>query len=164
MDAIRDRLHVEAPAAEPIIVLSRSFNAPRRLVWKVMTEPEHIARWWGPRSVRTTVARHDFRVGGAWRYEHHMADGNVYAFKGEFREIVPQERLVQTFAMEGMYEDSEIVETMTLDEVDGRTDYKVVSRFENMEGRDGMLASGMESGAGESLDKIAEILDELQRA
>ena len=94
MDATRDRLHVEAPAAEPIIVLSRSFNAPRRLVWKVMTEPEHIARWWGPRSVRTTVARHDFRVGGAWRYEHHMADGTVYAFKGEFREIVPDERLV----------------------------------------------------------------------
>ena len=160
------KLKVEAPAGEPITIMTRSFDAPRALVWKVMSEPQHIARWWGGPSYtsKVVVARHDFRVGGEWRFESHGLDGNVYVFLGEFREIVPPERVVQTFGMEGMFEGKTIVETLTLEEVAGRTNYRVVSLYDSIEDRDAMVATGFEAGARETLDQLEEILRELQQA
>jgi uncharacterized protein YndB with AHSA1/START domain len=130
-----------------------------------MTEPRHIARWWGAQSVssKVVVAKHELRVGGQWRFESHGHDGAVYVFLGEFREIAPPEKVVQTFGMEGMFEGKVIIETMTLEDLgDGKTLYRNVSTFESKDDRDGMLASGMEIGARESLDQAAEILEELQ--
>jgi uncharacterized protein YndB with AHSA1/START domain len=160
-----NKLHVEAPAGEPITIMTRTFDAPRALVWKVMSDPRHIARWWGGKSYTTkvVVAKHDFRKGGEWRFESHGLDGNVYVFLGEFREIVPPEKVVQTFGMEGMFEGRTIVETLTLEEVAGRTNYKVVSLYDSIEDRDAMVVS-MEGGAQETLDQIEEILLELQQA
>lgn len=144
------------------IQMSRVLEAPRELVWKTFTTPEHIENWWGPRNMTTKVHTMDVRPGGAWRFENRSADGQVFMFRGEYLEIQAPERVVQTFGMEGMFEDKRIVETLTLEDLGGQTRVTTVSRFESNEDRDGMLASGMEKGAGESYDRLAELLETLK--
>ena len=156
---------VDVPGGDDLtVVMTRTFDAPRALVWKVMTEPQHIARWWAAKSITrsVTVEKHDLRIGGAWRFVSHGLDGNDYIFLGKFLEIVPPEKVVQTFGMEGMFEGKIIIETMTLTEAGGRTRYRNVSTFESRGDRDGMVASGMEHGARETLDQLEAILGELK--
>lgn len=145
------------------ITITRTFNAPRELVFKAMTTPELIARWWGPRGSNVVVDQLEVRPGGAWRFLEHSADGNVYGFRGEFREIVPPERVVQTFEFEGL-PGHIIVETLTLAEENGITTLTILDAFASQEDRDGMIASGMESGMNESYDKLDELLAELSAA
>ncbi|MDF5713636.1 MAG: SRPBCC domain-containing protein [Rhizonema sp. NSF051] len=76
------------------IVITRIFNAPRELVFKVWTEEKHIEQWWGPKGFTTTVSEMDFRPGGTWRFVMHGPDGTEYPVSGVFREIVPPERIV----------------------------------------------------------------------
>lgn len=142
------------------ITMSRTFDAPRHLVWAAMTQPQHIKRWWG-RGNELDVTL-DFRPGGSYRYVEHAEDGNDYAFRGEIREIVPEERVVQTFEFEGM-PGHIAVETMTLEEQDGKTVVTSTSSFSNKEDRDGMLNSGMQDGAKQSYDALDALLAELQR-
>jgi uncharacterized protein YndB with AHSA1/START domain len=142
------------------IVLTRSFDAPRELVFEAHTKPEHIKRWWGPRAFDMPVCEMDFRPGGAWRYVH-WADGEEYAFHGEYLEIVPPEKIVWTFEFEGM-PGHVATETMTLTERDGKTTITTHSLYPSREDRDAMLQSGMEEGASESYDRLAELLAELQ--
>ncbi|HEX2773555.1 MAG TPA: SRPBCC family protein [Micromonosporaceae bacterium] len=142
------------------ITMSRTFDAPRHLVWAAMTQPQHIKRWWG-RGNELDVTL-DFRPGGSYRYVEHAEDGNDYAFRGEIREIVPEERVVQTFEFEGM-PGHIAVETMTLEEKDGKTVVTSTSSFSNKEDRDGMLNSGMQDGAKQSYDALDALLAELQR-
>jgi uncharacterized protein YndB with AHSA1/START domain len=147
------------------IVMSRVFNAPRELVFKAATEPQHVARWWGPRDLSTTLCEGDLRPGGAWRTVHRDAQGNEFPFKGVYREIVPPARIVQTqiFDVEP-YRDREMVVTVTFDDLgDGRTRLTSTSVFPSVEDRDGMLASGMERGARESFERLAELIDTLDR-
>lgn len=142
------------------ITMSRAFDAPRHLVWAAMTQPEHIKRWWG-RGNELDVTL-DFRVGGSYRYVEHAPDGNDYAFRGEIREIVPQERVVQTFEFEGL-PGHVAVETMVLEEQDGKTILTTTSTFSSKEDRDGMLGSGMETGANQSYEALDALLTEMQR-
>jgi uncharacterized protein YndB with AHSA1/START domain len=142
------------------IKMTRTFDAPRHLVWAAITRPEHIKRWWG-RGNELDVTL-DFRPGGSYRYVEHAEDGNEYAFRGEIREIVPEERVVQTFEFEGM-PGHVAVETMTLEEADGKTTITTTSSFTTKEDRDGMLSSGMETGANQSYDALEALLAELQR-
>jgi uncharacterized protein YndB with AHSA1/START domain len=102
----------------------------------------------------------DFRPGGAYRIVQRGADGTEFGFKGEYREIVPPERIVQTFEFEGM-PGHVSVETLTLVEQDGKTTYTVTSVFDSVEDRDGMLQSGMEEGAAETMDRLAEYIETL---
>jgi len=131
-------------------------------VFKAYTDPELIPRWWGPRRYATTVDKMDVRPGGVWRFVHRAADGGEYAFNGVYREIVPPKRLVYTFNYEGA-PGHEAVETVTFEEAEGgktrMTDHLL---FETREERDGMLNSGMEEGAAETIDRLAELLRELQ--
>ena len=144
------------------IVGSRIMDAPPELVFKAYTDPELIPRWWGPRRYTTTVDKMDVRPGGVWRFVHRAADGGEYAFNGVYREIVPPKRLVYTFNYEGA-PGHEAVETVTFEEAEGgktrMTDHML---FETREERDGMLNSGMEEGAAETIDRLAELLRELQ--
>jgi len=144
------------------IVGSRIMDAPPELVFKAYTDPELIPRWWGPRRYATTVDKMDVRPGGVWRFVHRAADGGEYAFNGVYREIVPPKRLVYTFNYEGA-PGHEAVETVTFEEAEGgktrMTDHLL---FETREERDGMLNSGMEEGAAETIDRLAELLRELQ--
>jgi uncharacterized protein YndB with AHSA1/START domain len=142
------------------IRMTRTFDAPRQLVWAAMTQPVHIKRWWG-RGNKLDVTL-DFRPGGSYRYVEHAEDGNEYAFRGEIREIVPEERVVQTFEFEGM-PGHIAVDTMTLEEKDGKTIVTTTSSFSSKEDRDGLLSSGMEAGANQSYDALDALLAELQR-
>lgn len=160
-----NELKVNTPAGEPIIIMTRKFDAPRALVWKAMTEREHIARWWGASSFteKVVVTKYDLRPGGEWRFESHGKDGNVFIFLGKFLEIHGPQRVVQTFGMEGMFEGKLIVEDMTLEELpDGRTLYRQISTYDSVADRDGMVASGMEDGARETLDQLETIVAELK--
>jgi uncharacterized protein YndB with AHSA1/START domain len=140
------------------IVMTRVFDARPELVWRAMTDPGAIPRWWGPRAYMTVVDRMDVRPGGAWRFVQRAADGAEHAFKGEYREVVPPSRLVYTFEFEGM-PGHVALETVTLVEHEpGRTLMTDALLFDTREERDGMIASGMESGARESMDRLAELL------
>ncbi len=139
------------------IVMSRVFDAPRELVFKALTDPALIGRWWGLRSTTTVVDKFDPRPGGAWRMVQKGPDGREDAFRGEFREIVPPERVVQTFEWEGM-PGHIVLDTMTLEDLGGKTRLTTTSLFDTKEERDGMMASGMEQGANESWDLLAELL------
>lgn len=139
------------------IAMSRVFDAPRDLVFQAYTTPEMVAQWWGQRASTTTVDALDLRPGGQWRFVQREADGTEYAFRGEYREITPPERLVNTFEFE-MMPGHVIVDTVTFEDVEGKTRVTATSLFQSVEDRDGMLASGMEGGANESWDQLAELL------
>lgn len=155
-------LKIDAPSGQPVIRMTRSFNAPRGLVWKAMSEPEHVVRWWGPHDHRNRALEFDFRVGGKWRIESTMSGGEVMNFFGEFREIEAPRRLTQTFAFDGLPEGVYSVDTVELEEVDGRTIYRATSLMPDLASRDGMLDSGMETGVVEGFERLDAILEEFK--
>jgi uncharacterized protein YndB with AHSA1/START domain len=146
------------------IVLSRDFDAPRELLFDALSKPEHIAHWWGQAGSTMAACELDFRPGGTWRFVERDASGNEWGFRGEYRDIVRPERVVQTFEFEGMPGHIS-VETMVLEDLvqnHGRkTRMTVTSVFDSVEDRDGMLQSGMEKGASESYDRLADYLKTL---
>ena len=160
MVASSHTLTVTTPS-EREIVMTRTFDAPRELVFEAMSKVEHMREWWGPRGFTMPVCEMDFRVGGAYRFVQRGPDGDEYAFRGEFREIAPPERISWTFEFEGM-PGNVSVDTMELTEEDGKTTITSTSIFDSVEQRDGMLQSGMESGAAETYDRLAELLEKLE--
>src|ERR1051326_2726978 len=96
------------------IRLTRDFDAPRKLVFEACTKPEHLKHWWGPKDYDVVLCESDLRPGGAWRTVQRAPDGNEYAFRGEYREIVPPERIVMTFEFEG-FPGHVAVETITFE-------------------------------------------------
>lgn len=157
-----DNLKIEAPANEPIVIATRDFAAPRALVWKVMTQPEHVARWWGTEGQKNIITSFDVRPGGKWRVESHDPSGNVYIFIGEYREVNEPEKFVWTFGMENMFVGKVVVETHTFEEDGAITHYKSVSNYDNIGDRDGMVASGMEVGMRHGFMVMDQLLAELQ--
>lgn len=156
-----DDLTVTTPADEPLIVMTRTFLAPRILVWKVMTEPQHIPHWWGWSKAVTRVEKLDVRPGGVWRFAQTMPDGTELVFKGTYLEVVSPEKLVNTFGMEGMYEDKLIVEHHQLLETEGKTILTSTSRLDSLADRDAFVATGMEGGARESYNRMETYLQTL---
>ncbi len=139
--------------------LTRTFDAPRGLVWEAITKSEHVVRWFGPRGSKVSQCERDFRPGGAWRMVLVTPDGKESPFKGVYREIVRPERVVQTFIYDvDFIRDFEAVETLTLTETLGKTTLAVTVRHKTTESRDGHLYSGMEGGAGQSYDRLEELL------
>ena len=161
MGASSHTLSVTTPSDREI-VMTRTFDAPRELVFEAMTRPEHMKEWWGPHGFTLPVCEIDLRPGGAYRFVSADAEGTEYAFRGEYREIVPPEKIVWTFEFEGM-PGNVSVETMTLTEENGQTTVTSTSVFDSVEQRDGMLESGMETGAAETYDRLAELLEKLQQ-
>ncbi|MGH7424581.1 MAG: SRPBCC family protein [Candidatus Methylomirabilales bacterium] len=143
------------------IVMTRVFDSPRGLVFEAHSSCEYLSHWWGPRRYEIISCEVDFSPGGAWRIVHRGPDGEEYAFRGRFREIIRPERIVWTFEFEGM-PGSVSVETMTLEEHDGKTAFTSTSVFDSVEERDGMLESGMESGAAETMDRLDDYLEVLK--
>jgi uncharacterized protein YndB with AHSA1/START domain len=154
-----DRTLTVATPSDREIVMTRVFDAPRELVFRAHSTCEHIRRWWGRGN--PLDCEMDFRPGGTWRFVEHAPDGNDYAFRGEYREIVAPERIVQTFEFEAM-PGHVSVETLVLEEHDGKTTLTSTSVFSSVEDRDGMLRSGMEAGAAQSLDRLADLLTTLR--
>ena len=144
--------------------LTREFDAPRDLVFETMMDPALIPQWWGPRRYKTVVDKMEPRVGGKWRFGNIADDGGEHWFRGEYREIVPNERVVQTFEYEPF--PGESVETMTLEDLgNGRTLVRVRAVYPSKEAADAMLAGGgMEEGANETYDRLEELLAQRKRA
>ncbi|MBJ7604059.1 MAG: SRPBCC family protein [Candidatus Dormibacteraeota bacterium] len=139
------------------VVVTRVFDAPREVVFKTITDPNLIPSWWGPRSQTTIVDKMDLRPGGVWRFIGREANGSEYAFHGVYHAIVPPERIVNTFEFEGM-PGHVLMETVTLEDIDGKTRMTTKSVYQSIEDRDGMVGAGMETGATESGDRLAELL------
>lgn len=162
MVAQSNRLVVTTPS-DTEIVMTRSFRAPRELVWRAWTDPQHVRQWWGREGSTLTVCEIDLRVGGEWRYVERQADGSEYPFKGVYREIVPPERLVSTFIFDmEPFSEKANVDTLTLEEIDGGTRITTHTQFASKEDRDAMVESGMEDGANESMDRLDAHLQAIQ--
>ena len=149
---------VSTPADEQILI-TREFDAPAHLVYRAYTEPDLVRRWWPARRGRMTVCEIDLRVGGAWRYAM-VADGGFdVAFHGEYREIVPDEKVVFTEIFElpdGTLSEATL-NTATFAEAGGRTTLTLLTEASSREVRDMILASGMEGGVQEELDILEEL-------
>ncbi len=144
--------------AERAFSMSRIFDAPRELVWKVYADPELVPQWWGPRYLTTEVDKMEVKVGGVWRYIQKDAEGNIYAFNGVYKEVIAPERLTYTFEFEPMANHIS-TETITFLELPGgKTKIETRTTFETLEDLEGMLQSGMEDGAYETWDRLAELL------
>jgi uncharacterized protein YndB with AHSA1/START domain len=150
-------LQVVADPGTHEIVITRSFDAPRELVFKAFTDPDAIRQWWGLRDSETIVDRLEARPGGSWRLVQRDKDGDENAFHGVFHDVTAPERIVWTFEWEGM-PGHVLLETFSFEEQDGKTTMTDSSVFQSVGDRDGMLQSGMEGGATESMDRLDEYL------
>jgi uncharacterized protein YndB with AHSA1/START domain len=149
---------VTLPTDEQILI-TREFDAPKHLVYTAWTTPELVKRWWSGERGEVTLAEIDLRVGGAWRYVMVTGDGFEVAFHGEYREIVPNERIVSTEAYEGIPDADAhaAVNTLTLTEADGRTSLTLLMQLKSREDRDAVIDSGMETGMQESMDRLEQV-------
>lgn len=151
------KLNLVAEPGKHDIHMSREFDAPRELVFKAFTDPALISQWWGPRSLTTLVDRMEVKPGGSWRYVQHEADGSEYGFHGVYHDVSSPERLIFTFEFEGL-PGHVLLETVTFEERNGKTLMKDLTVFQSVEDRDGMIQAGMEGGAEESWDRLAELI------
>jgi uncharacterized protein YndB with AHSA1/START domain len=145
--------------ADTQILITREFDAPKELIWKAWTTPELVKQWWHANRGEVTVAEIDLRVGGTWRYVSVTDDGFEVAFHGEYREIEPYDRIVSTEAYEGIPNPDEnaTVNTMTLEESDGRTIVTVLVDAPSKEIRDAIMESGMEAGMQDAYDLMEQV-------
>jgi uncharacterized protein YndB with AHSA1/START domain len=143
------------------ILITREFDAPRHLVYQAWTTPDLVKRWWVGQRGKATLAEIDLRVGGRWRYVMVTHDGFEVAFHGDYKEVVPSERIVYTEVFEGAPEAQALV-TVTFDEQLGdRTFARILMRHQNKEIRDTVLATGMEGGLQEALDLLDHLAQSL---
>lgn len=138
------------------ILITRDFDAPRHLVYRAWTTPALVKRWWSARRGEVIIADIDLRVGGTWRWVMVTKSGFEVAFHGEYRELVPNERIVSTEVYEGM-PDAAALNTMTLTERDGRTTLTILVQHERQEHRDAHINSGMEAGMQDAMDLLEEV-------
>ena len=157
MNATVGKLKLEAPEDRPETIMTRTFHAPRDLVFRAHSSCEHVSKWWGPRRHSFASCEMDFVEGGAWRYVLRDADGSEYPFKGEFREIQAPERLTWTFVYDvAPFNEHEAVESIIFSEEDGQTTITVTSVYPSIEIRDAVVSTGMTEGAAETYDRLEE--------
>jgi uncharacterized protein YndB with AHSA1/START domain len=152
---------VTLPTDEQILI-TREFDAPRHLVYRAWTTPELVRRWWNAKRGEVTTAEIDLRPGGRWRYVMVADEGVEVGFHGEYRELVPNERIVSTEVFEGMPQtpgEPEVgtLNTLTLTERDGRTTLEILVEAPSKEIRDAIVESGMEAGMQDALDLLEEV-------
>lgn len=157
--ARRHRAVVTLPSDNELLV-TREFDAPRALVFRAWTTPELIARWWTARRGDVVSIEVDLRPGGRWRYVMTATGGFEVAFHGEYREIVPDERIVTTEIFEGA-PDAGAVTTTTFDEAGGRTTVAILVQHATKANRDMHLQAGMLDGLQDALDLVEDLLGEL---
>jgi uncharacterized protein YndB with AHSA1/START domain len=153
---------VTLPTDEQILI-TREFDAPKHLVYKAYTTPELVKRWWHAKRGEVTVCEIDLRVGGKWRSVMIANEGGFeVGFHGEYREIVPNERLVSTETYEGLpegvsEEDGTTLNTATFTEENGRTTLTLLVQAPSKVTRDAIIDSGMEAGLQDALDLLEEL-------
>jgi uncharacterized protein YndB with AHSA1/START domain len=149
---------VTLPTDEQILI-TREFDAPKHLVYKAYTTPELVRRWWHAGRGEMTVCEIDLRVGGKWRHVMVTPDGTEVGFHGEYRELVPNERIVSTEVYEGVPggDDDPALDTLTLAEADGRTTLTILMQLSNKQTRDMIIESGMEEGLQDALALLEQV-------
>jgi uncharacterized protein YndB with AHSA1/START domain len=152
---------ITAEPGIPQFQMTREFDAPRELLFRAYTDPELLVQWLGPRRLSMKIDRYDARHGGEWRYVHSDDDGNDYAFRGVFHGTPSVDGIVQTWEFEGAPGHVHL-ETAAFEEHDGGTRLVLTAVYPSVESRDAELAHGMESGARESLDRLDELIGQLQ--
>jgi uncharacterized protein YndB with AHSA1/START domain len=153
----RNETQIVADPALPKIVITREFDAPPERVFRAYTERDLLVQWLGPRNLTMKVETFDCRTGGSYRYLHVDEAGNEYGFFGAFHEVRPVERIVQTFTYDGV-PDGVSLETALFEDLGGRTRVTTTSVVDSLEARDGILASGMETGLTEGYERLDELL------
>jgi uncharacterized protein YndB with AHSA1/START domain len=148
---------ITAQPGTPFIDIVREFDATPGQVFRAQTDPSLIAQWLGPRGLEMDLVEYDVRPGGKYRYVHRDADGGEYGFRGVFHAVVKDELVIQTFEFEGAPNQVSL-ETMTLEDLGGRTRLHTHSVFPSVETRDAAVASGMEHGIRESMDRLEELI------
>jgi uncharacterized protein YndB with AHSA1/START domain len=136
-------------------------DAPRELVFRAYTDPEIFARWWGPRRLTNKILKYDSQSGGSWHVIQVDADGSEYGFRGVNHEVKAPERICQTFEFLGV-PGHVALQTATFEAVGNKTRINAQILFQSVMDRDGMVASGMKSGADESMERLQEVLEELK--
>jgi uncharacterized protein YndB with AHSA1/START domain len=161
-DPASSTLQVTTPSDREIAI-TRAFDAPRDLVFEAWTKPEHVRHWWGWRSSTMIVCEADVRPGGSWRYVTREENGVEVPFTGVYQEVTPPERVVHTeiYDVEPFNTGEPAVTTVTFSEAAGRTTVTVTTLYPTREIRDVVIESGMEGGAAESYDRLAEHLETL---
>jgi uncharacterized protein YndB with AHSA1/START domain len=149
------------------ILITREFDAPKHLVYRAWTTPALVKRWWHANRGEVTVVEIDLRVGGKWRYVMVTEDGFEVGFHGEYREIVPNERIVSTEVYEGLpegvsEEEGATVNTATFTEAGGRTTLIILMQATSKVSRDAIIDSGMESGLQDALDLLQQVANSLR--
>lgn len=157
--AMSHDLKIDAPIGQPFLTMTRTFNAPRALVWKALSEPEHAVRWWGPNGYSNEVLEFDFRVGGKWRIRTTTPDTTIEFF-GDYVEIEKPNKITQTFSFDHLPPGAHSLDTVVLEERDGKTIYHAISSFSDVESRDAMVASGMQTGVVEGFERLDAMLED----
>ena len=150
---------VTLPADDQILIV-REFDAPRELVFRAWTEPDLVRQWWHAGRGEMTVCEIDLRPGGSWRYVMVTPDGSEVAFHGEYREVAPGERIVQTEIYDP-FPDAAAVDTLEFEDLDGRTRVTMLVQHQLKEHRDAHVESGMEDGLQDALDLLEGVAQSL---
>lgn len=148
---------ISAPAGTPFLEITREFDAPPEAVFRAHTDPELVVQWLGPYDMAMEVDRWDAVSGGGYRYVHRNPERGEHAFHGVFHSVVPAELIIQTFEYEGAPGEVSLGR-YTFSPADGRTRLAIRSVFPSVEARDAALASGMESGVNDSMQRLEALL------
>ncbi|MEZ0090799.1 SRPBCC family protein [Streptacidiphilus sp. EB129] len=159
MTATNDRRATVTTPTDTQILITREFDAPRELVYQAFTTPELLRRWWHANRCEVLGIEMDVRVGGNWRWAAKAFNGYEFAFYGEYREVVPDERLVTTETFSGV-PTAQAVNTTTFTEKDGRTHLEILVAHQTRANRDEHLQSGMEDGLQDALTLLEELVRE----
>lgn len=156
----KNKTTIIAKSGKQELFIIREFNAPRELVFKAHTDPELYKQWVGPRIFEMTIETFEAKNGGSWRYISKDADGNAYAFRGVYHEVVFPERIIGTFEFEGLPEKGHVeFNTARFEELPGgRTKLTIQAVYQSVADRDGMMQSGMEGGLNEGFERLDELL------
>ncbi len=140
------------------IIVTHLFDVPREKLFRVMNDPQLIPEWWGPAYLSTSVERYEPKPGGSWRFIQQGETGEQHAFRGVFHDVQAPGRMVLTFEYEG--EPGHVVlETFTLEDLNGKTLLREHSVFQSVADRDGMVQAGMEVGVHSSMQRLEKILN-----
>lgn len=153
---------ITAQPGSPFIEVVREFDATPAQLFRAYTDPDLVARWLGPRDVEMRILEFDAHSGGAYRYVHVDTDGGEHVFRGVFHTVERAERIVQTFEYEGAPGQVSL-ETLAFEDLDGRTRLRTRSVFPSVEARDALVASGMERGIRDSMDRLDELARDAER-
>jgi uncharacterized protein YndB with AHSA1/START domain len=164
MSEKKNKTVITAEPAKQELFITREFDAPRELVFQAHTDPELYARWVGPRDLTMALETFEPVSGGRWRFIQKDKDGNEFGFHGVNHDVTAPERLIGTFEFEGLPESGHVIlETTKFEELPGgRTRVTTQSVYQSVQDRDGMIASGMESGVVDGHERLDEILEKMR--